>query len=78
MNYNVINNNIDSDDDEEILLYVVRPRKPKVFKTRRDYFTELDDEQFFCRFRLTKTTVLVLLNCIENKIKSATERYVYS
>lgn len=43
--YNVFK--FDDDDDEDIVIYITRPRKPKVYKTRRDYLVEFDEEQFF-------------------------------
>lgn len=68
----------ESDDDEEIVMYIARPRRPKVFKTRSDYLNNLDDEQFFYRFRLTKSTVIIILNQIEEVIMSTTNRYLFN
>lgn len=64
----------DSDNDEEIINYIARPRRAKIYGERYNYFDELDDGQFFIRFRLQKPTVLRLLTEIEHLIESPTDR----
>ncbi|KAH9642289.1 hypothetical protein HF086_009653 [Spodoptera exigua] len=64
-----------SDDDEEIIEYINRPRE--LFE-RADLFGMYSDDKFFRRFRLTKETTTILLQQIaphlktSNKIKSVT------
>lgn len=53
-------NVFESDDDEEIINYIARPRRAKTYGHRYNYYDELHDGQFFVRFRLQKPTVLRL------------------
>lgn len=48
--------------------YNVRPR--------RDHFDEWNDVEFFNRFRLSKQTVTLLLNHLEQALQNRTERLV--
>jgi len=52
-------------DESDMLLFLDvlgnSVRKPREFKPRMDAFTEFDDDNFHRRFRLTKPTVLKLL-----------------
>lgn len=68
------NNNYTEDDDyeddefHEIALMVLFPRRRKVFQRRRNYFEVLNDDEFFDRFRLFKSTVMFVIDKIRNQI----------
>ncbi|XP_045763464.1 putative nuclease HARBI1 [Maniola jurtina] len=57
----------DSDTDEE---YIVR--RPRWIREREQHFDTLDDKDFVTRFRLTKPTVLSVLESIEDKLEFPT------
>ncbi|XP_018572749.1 putative nuclease HARBI1 [Anoplophora glabripennis] len=59
-----------SSDEEEFIVI----RRPKLYRKRVDCFEKYDDLNFFQRFRLRKTTVLSLLQEIEDVIKLPTQR----
>lgn len=59
-----------SSEEEEIVV-----RRPKIYPKRKDYVHEYDELDFFDRFRLTKATVINLLEKIENLIVLPTNRY---
>ncbi|XP_028156430.1 putative nuclease HARBI1 isoform X1 [Ostrinia furnacalis] len=46
-----------------------RPRRPRVFQVRRNYYEEFDEEAFKIRFRLSKPSALNILQLIENKLE---------
>lgn len=46
----------------------------RVFKFRVDYFTDLDETDFFARFRLSKHAVNQVLNLIKHKIIPKSQR----
>lgn len=48
----------------------------RVFKLRVDYFTDLDETDFFARFRLSKYAVNQVHNYIKHKILHKTQRWV--
>jgi hypothetical protein len=58
----VINNSLSSSssEDEEFLFV----RRTKVYRQRKNYFEHYDDLDFFDRFRITKATVMALLNLL--------------
>lgn len=59
----------DDEDDfyDEIRDYNVR--------RRNEHFESWNDNEFFDRFRLSKTTVEGILNLIQNDVKNRTNRY---
>lgn len=57
----------DSDDDDEFVV-----RRPRWIREREEHFDTLDDKDFVTRFRLTKPTVLSVLESIEDKIEYPT------
>ena len=61
-----------SSDDEDILRVV--DRRPKRLKPRIEYFDDLDDIDFKMRFRLSKQSVLLVLNYIEADLEFPNER----
>jgi len=67
-------NIFDSDSDLEDEMLGNIGRQPKVYKNRPDYFEELDDLEFFKRFRLQKESCRMVLNRIQDEIKSPTDR----
>lgn len=54
----------DSSDDEDLFV-----RRPRWIRVREECFDTLDDKDFVTRFRLTKPTVLSVLESIEDKIE---------
>lgn len=64
-----------SDDDEEVIHFMQRQqRRPRVIKERRNYFDELDDIEFSTRFRLSKQSVLQVLERIEHQLEFNTDK----
>lgn len=63
---------LSSSDDEDILRVV--DRRPKRLKPRIEYFDDLDDIDFKMRFRLSKQSVLLVLNYIEADLEFPNER----
>lgn len=59
-----------SSDEKAIAEFLLWERRPYIVRPRIDYFITLGDTDFFMRFRLTKQTVLYVLNLIEGKIKT--------
>lgn len=71
------NNGSDSDDSLfELAELVAFPRQAKVIRERPDHFQTWRDDEFLQRFRLSKNTVKFLLDVIETKIASPTDRFV--
>lgn len=66
--------NLLSSDDEDII--VIPQRRRKRFKHRLNYFEELDDIEFRMRFRLSKRSVLLVLEHIREDLESATNKLV--
>lgn len=64
------------DDDEEILVILPRPRRPRNIWERQDLFQLFEDGEFQTRFRLSKEVVLVLLNHIGHLLEPPTYRYL--
>ena len=56
-----------SDDDEEIIGYIKRPRE--LFE-KADLFGMYSDDKFFRRFRLTKETTIIFLQQIAPYLKT--------
>ena len=69
----------DSDsDDEQVINFVVRLgriRKVPRIQIRKDHFNYWDDQEFYCRFRLSKESVTNLLHSIHDVIKHPTNWY---
>ncbi|KAJ8933645.1 hypothetical protein NQ314_006410, partial [Rhamnusium bicolor] len=64
-----------SSDDEDIIDYVEhieRPRKARRYQERKNHINYWDDEEFYNRFRFTKPSVHLILEKIEDGIKSTT------
>jgi hypothetical protein len=65
----------ESDEDDEMLAEIAaHARRPKTIRARPNNFENWDDEEFFIRFRLSKPTVLHLLNDIEHLISTRTAK----
>ncbi|BES91137.1 transposon protein [Nesidiocoris tenuis] len=63
-----------SDSEDELFLeFVNYERRPYVVKPRVDHFSDLDDVEFFTRFRLRKETVLFILMRVETEITPGRE-----
>lgn len=66
----------DDSDEDYMELVVLRcfPRRRKILQPRRDYFECLPDEDFFQRFRLSKSTVQFIIDKLRGAISSPTTR----
>jgi len=69
MAYNLV---LSSSDDEDIIEEF--NRRERRFKQRINYFEELDDVEFKMRFRLTKASVLEILENIRDELEFLTNR----
>lgn len=79
LNY-IDNDESDSDSDDslfELADLVAFPRQAKVLRERPDHFQAWRDNDFLQRFRLNKNTVKFILDVIETKIASPTDRFVH-
>lgn len=63
-----------NDEDEDIVEFIEEQRRPYIVNERYDAFNELDDVDFVRRFRLSKNTVLFILEQIEEAIETPTDR----
>ncbi|XP_036150400.1 putative nuclease HARBI1 [Monomorium pharaonis] len=59
----------DNDDEDEFVV-----RRPRWIRDREDHFHNLDDTDFVMRFRLSKRTVLSVLETIENQLEFRTDK----
>lgn len=67
--------NILSDSDSDLEDYVnVAFRRPRILHERVDHMNHWDDLDFVHRFRLSKRTVHILANELEEEIHHHTER----
>lgn len=73
MTSSIISNRIRSvsDDDEEIIEFLMRRNRPRVFQNRIDHFNKWNDAEFFRRFRMKKPTFMYILGKIENTLSTA-------
>ncbi|KAK4882517.1 hypothetical protein RN001_005836 [Aquatica leii] len=67
-----IENEIFIDDDGEIL-DIINYGFPRKIYDRSNYFQDMDNLTFFQRFRLTKPTVLTVLDQIEHRLEFPTD-----
>jgi len=73
--------NFDEDEDEDLwqiaatYVDVFKQRRPRVFHDRSNPLTELDDDDFRIRYRLTKTCFVNLLEAIEPELRNVTESH---
>lgn len=63
-------NFLSSSDDEDIVI----PNRKRIFKHRINYMEELDDIEFRMRFRLSKESVLLVLEHITEELEFLTNR----
>lgn len=67
----------DSDEEDELFaLLGARGRLAKIIRPRVNHFDMWTDAEFFMRFRLTKPTVLLLLDQIVHQLEHQTDRLV--
>jgi hypothetical protein len=71
-----LENDSSDSDDEFFMNLAARGRRVKDVRPRIDNFNVWNDDQFFVRFRLTKPTVLHLLELVEPSLETATDRLV--
>lgn len=64
----------DDEDFVQLMLVVTFPRRKKVFRARPNPFQIYANQDFFDRFRLSKSTARFVLGLIETRISSATTR----
>jgi len=55
------------DDNDEIMIFAVR--RPRWIRERAEEFDNLDDHDFLTRYRLTKSSVLSVLEEIEESLE---------
>lgn len=67
-------NDILLNDDEELVEFVNYQRRPYVVRCRVDHFYKWDSVDFKIRFRLSKETVMEVLELIQESIISNTDR----
>ena len=71
--------NFDEDEDlwQLAATYVdlYKQRRPRVFRDRSNPLTELDDDDFRTRYRLTKNCFVELLEKIEPELENATSTH---
>lgn len=72
----IIDDEIDEDDFIDLAINVAFPRRAKVFRERPDHFQVWRDDEFLHRFRLKKDTVKFILNMVETRFTSPTNRSV--
>lgn len=73
VNVNILSDSSDSDSDLEDYVNIVF-RRPRILHQRVNHMNQWDDLDFFNRFRLSKHTVHILVNQIEEEIQHQTER----
>lgn len=65
----------DSDSDDEMMMHIAaRGRVAKNVRPRVNHFEIWTEDEFFMRFRLTRPTVLHILDQIENELETPTDR----
>lgn len=57
---------IDNLDATDTIFDINRSRRRKIYRKRPNYFNDFDEIDFFRRYRLSKSTVLYLLEKIEH------------
>lgn len=67
---------IENDEENENLNIRERNRhmNARVYRPRIDHFNVWSDEEFLCRFRLSKNSVRQITNLIRDEISSLTDR----
>lgn len=64
----------DSDAEDFEIFLKLAVLKPRPVHKKLDFMDSLDDYEFLTRFRLSKQTVLVILDKISDAIAPATQR----
>lgn len=62
-----------SSSEDENFVQIIH-RRPRKIKRRPSYFDEFDDKDFHARFRLSKKSVIEVLEEIEHEISHRTEQ----
>lgn len=62
--------------DEELLQQQNQINRQRIIRPRSQFFNSFDDVGFFKRFRLTKTTALIILQKIESKLVFPSNRLI--
>ncbi|CAK1582627.1 unnamed protein product [Parnassius mnemosyne] len=57
---------LDNLDTTDTIFDINRSRRPKIYRKRPNYFNDFDEIDFFRRYRLSKSTVIYLLEKIEH------------
>lgn len=75
---NFFEDDTDFEDEEfeNLAVLIVFPRRQKIFRTRINHFASWRDDEFFDRFRLSKSTVRFIVDLIGDHLKSRTDWYV--
>jgi len=70
----------DSSTDEEIEFlgnmnqYFNKPRRPYLLSIRIDHLFKWDEQDFFARFRLSKNTFKIVLEMVQQRVTTVTQR----
>lgn len=63
----------EDEDFDQLIVMIAFPKKPRIFRPRKDHFTYWRDDEFFNRFRLSKNTVRFIVDLIGDRICSRTD-----
>ena len=66
--------NDDEDNEDEFIIFAIR--RPRWIRERAEDFDTMDDTDFVTRYRLSKLTVLSMLEKIEDALEFETDRLV--
>lgn len=64
----------DNNEEDDMIIFAVR--RPRWIRERAEEFDNLDDRDFITRYRLTKLSVLSVLEKIEESLEYETDRSV--
>lgn len=75
MYFDYEDNDSDFEDDEfnHLAIMIAFPRSQRIFRPRTDHLSWWRDDEFFNRFRLSKTTVRFIVDLIGDRICSPTD-----
>lgn len=69
----IVDVDVFSDEDEEDILEVAR--RTYIIRYRPNYMEELDEKEFYARFRLKRETVTILYQQIEEHLQVQWNQY---
>jgi len=72
----VEDSDFEDEEFENLAMLLAFPMRQRIFRPRTDHFTWWRDDEFFDRFRLSKSTVRYIVDMISDRICSRTDWYV--